>query len=267
MSGINQSVVLDVSRIRVLFRDDIGNAKTVTGTGFWLKHEGERVFVTNKHNVDPTLKLGSSITYVLESCDIELRLFSGQNPQSATKYFSVDIVCTPPVLSADADVALFVAPKFTTTCGAYRSGDVISSDDLADAKFFVEKLALMDQASFIGYAGNTQSQWWDQQWTLGVARTVNIASVPGIPFSHHDVPTTDCMLVAGLSFSGASGSLVVLHEKSIQAGPGLHNPHYVPPKIIGIMSGHWWDAARSPAMFQHSGLSYLTRSTAVLALL
>lgn len=267
MSGVNQSVVLDVSRIRVRFRDHLGNPKTVTGTGFWLKHEGERVFVTNKHNVDPTLKLGSSTAYVLESCDIELRLFSGQNPQSATKYFSVDIACTPPVLSTDADVALFVAPKFTETFGAYRSGDVISSDDLADAQFFVEKLALMDQASFIGYAGNANSQWWDQQWTLGVARTMNIASVPEIPFSHHDVPTADCMLVAGLSFSGASGSLVVLHEKSIQAGPGLHNPHYVPPKIIGIMSGHWWDAEQSPAMFQHSGLSYLTRSTAILALL
>ena len=230
-------------------------------------HERERAFVTNKHNVDPTLKLGSFTTYLLESCDIEPKRFAGQNPQSATKYFSVDITCTPLVLSTDADVALFIAPKFTTSCGTHRAGDVISSDDLADAQFFLDKLSLMDQASFIGYAENTQSKWWDQQWNLGIARTVNIASVPGIPFSHHDIPTADCILVAGLSFSGASGSLVMLHEKSIEVGPGFHNPHYVPPKIIGIMSGHWWDATQSPAMFQHSGLSYLTRSTAVLALL
>ncbi len=58
MSGINQSVVLDVSRIKVEFVDQIGNTKSVSGTGFWLTKGNIDVFVTNKHNIDPTINLG-----------------------------------------------------------------------------------------------------------------------------------------------------------------------------------------------------------------
>jgi hypothetical protein len=125
----------------------------------------------------------------------------------------------------------------------------------------------MDAASFIGFAGNKDSQWWDQLWRLGIARTVNIASVPGIPFTHADLKTSDVTLVAGLSFSGSSGSVVILHEKSLKVGDGLVNPHYVPPKVIGIMSGHWWDIGAEPGLFLHSGISYFTRSSSVLSLL
>jgi hypothetical protein len=267
MSGINQSIVLDVVRLRTSFKDDVGNSKVVSGSGFWMKHKQGRIFVTNKHNVDPSLKLGSETPYGLEQLAIELRLFDQNVPKAATQYFSVDLIHSPPALSDSADVAIFFDPSFLTPCDSYRPGNVLSSLDLADAAFFVNSVALMDTASFIGFAGNSVSRWWDSKWNLGVARTVNIASVPGIPFTHEDIRTSDTILVAGLSFSGSSGSIVVLHEKSIKPGLGLDNPNYVPAKVIGIMSGHWWDADQNPGMFHHSGLSYFTRSTSILSLL
>ena len=73
------------------------------------------------------------------------------------------------------------------------------------------------------------------------------------------------MLVSGLSFSGSSGSAVISHEKGIRLGVGLSGSNYVEPKLVGIMSGHWWNDEKQDA-FQHSGLSYLTSSIAIIDL-
>lgn len=89
MSGINQGVAFDVCRLRATFVDHIGNQKNISGTGFWLKHKGEKVFVANKHNLDPTLKLGVDTPFKLHSLEIELRKFkSGGIPMPETKFVS-----------------------------------------------------------------------------------------------------------------------------------------------------------------------------------
>jgi hypothetical protein len=76
------------------------------------------------------------------------------------------------------------------------------------------------------------------------------------------------MLVSGLSFSGSSGSPVFNHPKGSSPGGNVVDRSYVPSKIIGIMSGHFWENPDDPPeMFRHSGLSYLTQSTAILALI
>jgi len=59
--------------------------------------------------------------------------------------------------------------------------------------------------------------------------------------------------------------MVLLHQKGIPPGD-IVDPMYAPPTILGIMSGHWWDVAKEPEMFRHSGLSYFTRSTSILEL-
>ena len=266
MSGINQSVVLDVSRIKVEFVDQIGNTKSVSGTGFWLTKGNIDVFVTNKHNIDPTINLGVDTNFKLGRLQIELRFFVGNNPQNVTQFFEVDLTSSTVTASSNADAAIIKTPVFTTDVGAFRRGKSLTTTDLADATFHSEKVELMNVASFIGYPGTKTSQWWDQVWNLGIARLINIASVPGIPFTHPDLKTTDVTLVSGLSFSGSRGSVVILHEKSIKPGAGLSNPSYVPPKILGIMSGHWWDS-EAPAMLNHTGLSYYTRSPAIIELL
>lgn len=267
MSGINQGVVFDVCRLKAEFADEIGNAKSIAGTGFWIKDNHNKVFVTNKHNINPTLTFGADTKYRLCSLEIELRVINNSIPKPDTKFFSVDIGNSILEDSIDADAAVILNPKYLDNIGPYCSAEVLYKRDLADTTFFSQNLAIMDSASFIGFAGNQTSQWWDQQWHLGVARTVNIASVPSIPFTHRDVRTGDITLVAGLSFSGSSGSVVISHEKGVRDGAGLSNSSYVPPKIIGIMSGHWPDGQQQPGMFSHSGLSYFTRSTAILSLL
>ena len=50
--------------------------------------------------------------------------------------------------------------------------------------FFEQKVTAIDSASFIGFPGTRESKWWDTEWELPVARTVNIASQPSTPFSN-----------------------------------------------------------------------------------
>jgi len=267
MSGINQSVVLNVCRLVARFADDIGNHKAISGSGFWLLDGNDDIYVTNKHNVDPTIVFGDDTDLKIDSLEIELRLFQGNTPTSSTKFFEAINVPQCIKSAPSADVAIIRNPTYKNQTIQYRHGRVLKVGDLADQHFIEDKVQIMDVASFIGFPGKGMSRWWDQAWNLGIARSVNIASLPGVPFTHSDIKTKDITLVSGLSFSGSSGSVVILHEKSIKPGAGLVNPSYVPPKILGIMSGHWPEPGTTPAMLSHSGLSYFTRSTSIVNLL
>lgn len=267
MSGISQSVILDVCRLRSTFVDGAGNLVKISGSGFWVTTEKSHAFVTNKHNVDPTLKYEDDTEYKLETCEVELRQYSQKIPSTFTQFFEIKNFSDCLLKSKSADVAIMRDPKFSDDLGSYKFGTNFIKDDLADSSFFKEKVSMMDIASFIGFPGSGNSIWWDDQSNLPIARVVNIASLPTTPFSNKAIPTEDTVLVSGLSFSGSSGSVVLLHEKGIRTGQGLKNPGYVSPKILGIMSGHWWDPSAEPEMFSHSGLSYFTRSTSILELM
>lgn len=266
MTGINQGVVFNVCRIKGIFSDKIGNEKRFSGTGFWVQESGSNYFVTNKNNLDPTVSFGDSTKLNLFELEIELRNTINGQPIRKTKMFGLADL-TQIKVHDSADVAIIKDPQFTEDTGTYQAAGNFRKSDLADAIFFKNHCNVMDVASFIGYPGTSKSQWWDTDWNLGIARTVNIASLPQIPFSHSDVSTSEVCLVSGLSFSGSSGSVVLLHEKGVKPGHGLENPSYSGPKIIGIMSGHWPLPDTTPDMFNHSGLSYFTRSIAILELL
>jgi len=271
MSGISSSVAFSVTQIETTFADDLGNAKGGTGSGFWLElNSGKEVFVTNRHNVDPTVLFGSDTTLKLQGLRLCLRQFE-RIPQSdqirhspGTKFFPVDDC--PIYASGSSDCAIIV-PQFKEDTAPYEILTIIRQPDLADQTFFREKLEMMDLASFIGFPGRRGIPWWDEVMGLPIARIASIASYPGVDFKNRGIKTADVVLVSGLSFTGSSGSPVISHEKSIKLGKGLINPAYVPPMVIGIMSGHWWDEAETPEMFRHSGLSYLTRSTSILHLI
>jgi hypothetical protein len=266
MSGIASFVLFHVNKISVTFSDDIGNLKHISGTGFWLPRDGSSYFITNAHNIIPALKLGPDTKFQVEKFEIFLRKRKEDRWLFATYPCEVDLDKTRLGVHLSADVAIFSNVTFMS-----RATDLdytcFSFDDLADQQFFASSLSPMDLASFIGFPGRKGIPWYDELWQMAIARTVNIASYPEISFSNRSIPTTDTMLVSGLSFSGSSGSPVISHEKGIKVGPGLSGGAYAPPKLIGLMSGHWWDEENPGDPLRHSGLSYLTRSTAILELL
>jgi hypothetical protein len=268
MSGINKIVSFAVNRLKVTFKDSSGATKMGTGTGFWLELNAERrVFITNKHVVDPTVTFGPSTDFELETVELELRKRSDQTYYAETQFFMVKEPKKSLLISEFADCAIIIPPNLHEFPRKFQPSMVLTESDLADQKFFAEKVQIMDFTSFIGFPASTGGGWWDRSWNMPIARFASIASWPEIPFTNDYIKTGNVTLVTGLSFSGSSGSPIILHEKGIRTGPGLDNPDYVGPKVLGIMSGHWWEAADTPEMFIHSGLSYYTRSTAILDLL
>lgn len=73
VSGINPGMFFAVCQTKVCFRDDIGSQINIVGTGFWVELNEVHHFVTNKHNVDPTLKLGTDTRHKLCQVEIQLR--------------------------------------------------------------------------------------------------------------------------------------------------------------------------------------------------
>jgi len=268
MSGWTANAFTRVCRVKVDFGDDIGNTKQIEATGFWVG-EGETVhFITNRHNLDPTLKEGPETSLELRTVSIELREWKQHSMRPETRFFHVSNLERALRVHRTADVAALINPQFTEpTDGFPRLGFPASL--IAPPAFF-HKIMPMDVASFIGFPGKTGRPWYDELWKLPIARTVNIASWPQEPFSNRSIPTSDVTLVAGLSFAGSSGSPLLFHEKGIHltSDSAVQITGHIPPMIIGIMSGHWWgDEDQSNSMFFHSGLSYFTRSPTMLGLL
>lgn len=44
------------------------------------------------------------------------------------------------------------------------------------------------------------------------------------------------------------------------------DPTWRPARLVGVMSGHFLEDKEVPAMFAHTGLSYLTRSISLIEL-
>jgi hypothetical protein len=258
MTGISKEVVFTVSRIRTTFVNDIGNPPRMgSGTGVFLRgRSGKLAFVTNRHNVDPSMKLGAG--WALQDVDLLVRLHEAGAPVQETKWARLAMNRTR-VLVADAgDVAALADLESVGPLGnfGYKALNV----KLATDESFARDTQIMDPISFIGYPGLAGQPWWDEKWETPIARTATIASDPAIPFTNSSVYASDVTLVAGLSFSGSSGSPVFTHAK-----PGVVGAE--PPMLVGIMSGHLLDDPSSSHPMRHSGLSYYTRATSIAKVL
>ena len=265
MSGVPPEVVFFVQQIAVAFTDDLGNRRDIRGTGFWVRNNNVDYFVTNAHNIEPRIVLGSDTKFKLAGIKINLRL-KAYDTWLPGNYDSEVIINDCVKIHISADVAVLKNPRFLhVPLGmTYQCFDV---RDIADDKWINDHVNVMDTASFIGFPGAKGVPWYDELWNLGIARTVNIASHPEIGFSNSKIKTSDALLVSGLSFAGSSGSAVFSHEKAPRLTPVLGGGGYVSPKLIGIMSGHWGQQTTDADVFPHSGLSYFTRSGAILSLL
>jgi len=234
---------------------------------FWILDRNDRFFVTNRHNVDPALKLGRDTPFKLEGIKLQMRIQITPTSWGPGTSF-VPVLNTGKALTVhpNADVAVLTNPLLELS-GKFTQNSGFPLDQIADETFLSESVDPMDVASFIGFPGKDGKPWWDIRWEFPIARTVNVASWPRIPFTNAAIPIADTVLVSGLSFSGSSGSPVISHRKWNSEGSGAEHNGYIKPKLLGIMSGHWWDEEPGEGMFYHSGLSYFTRSNAILELI
>jgi hypothetical protein len=227
------------------------------------------IFVTNRHNVDPSLKFPDEEDLELLSLEMELRQWKDAKETPQTKFFPVELSTSGLRYSHSADCAILVDPSMEgRDLSAYPNASIIKSKDLVTPQAFDAGLVdPMEPAVFLGFPGSGGRQWWDDVWNMPVARQCLLASVPRIPFTNQYVRTKDTILVSGLSFSGASGSPVFLPPRGLAPGGDIHDPNWRPVLLVGLMTGHFWEPDATPEMFKHTGLSYMTRSSSIWDLL
>jgi hypothetical protein len=260
----NENLILAVHRLRSTFANALGATKSTMGTGFWVETIEGPTFVTNRHNVDASLRTTWLAGFHLSALEIELRFFGGDAATSATKFFAVSsLQCL--YSSHSADCSVLALPKLNDHDPvAFPISSVTKVKDIATAAEFESSIKVMEPAIFMGFPGSEGQHWWDEDWKLPIARECTLASWPAIPFGNSQIPTTDVLLVSGLSFSGSSGSPVFVMNRGLRPGGAVSDPTWRPARLIGIMSGHFEETTQVPSMFRHSGLSYLTRSTAII---
>lgn len=213
------------------------------------------IFVTNRHCLDGALAYGADSGLQLRDIEVEIREVEDGKAKAATVFFPV--INPKVILAASADCALIIAPEFKNFEPALFRSIAVSSNSLANSQWHSQEMHLTDRVYFLGFAaawvGVRKDLWWDTAWNLPVAREASIASPPSRTFTNPLITTDDVTIVSGHSFSGCSGSPVIHSGAS-------------GTRIVGIMSGHLAgkDHQSQPV---HGGLSWYTRSPAILDLL
>ena len=230
--------------------------RTFLASGFWVQlQEGHTAFCTNKHNVDPALKKPG---LQLAQLELEIRHADGRT----TTFHRVLNMGAALWAHEHADCAIVINPALENPPAGMHVLPIPEKFIATQAHF--EKLQIADEAFFLGFPGFDGRMWFDTAATLPIARSASLASIPSIPFTNPEIKTSDTLMVAGLSFTGSSGSFVANRAKGVPPGGDISDPGHVPSYIVGIMSGHFSEPApEQPAALRHGGLSYFTRSTAL----
>ncbi len=304
MPGIHFRTVFSVARIQPYFIAD-GTAREIgaespAATGFWVLAQTRQeqlvleqgrpprispadfvsVFVTNRHVVDQRLTSAGS-TFRLSRVEIELRQrHQGERADIAreTKFFEVSNLESALFVADTADCAIICAPTWRDDDGRHGPAAAIADSMVAGEDAFANgNIEICQPVAFIGFPHAGGPGWWDTGWNFAIAREASIASLPHVPFTNDSIKTSDVTLLSGLSFNGSSGSPVFTHRKydldhvtaAFQLAGALNSQplRAIEPLLVGIMSGHFNRPADEPEMLRHSGLSYMTRSTTIRALL
>ena len=287
-----ETVAFNVTRIRTTFRD-VETEETCAprlGTGFWLKTtEGKYLLVTNRHMLDPQLGFSDPEDWALHSVEVELRCVTGEvADMTQTEFLAVDYLSqclfVPIVPTGKApDCAFLADPEFIGQEPHHAHQGFASFNEIALATedHLKADLKMMDPVAFIGFPGPSDAPWYDHFNQIPIARMATVASF--YIYSNAMIRTADVSLVSGYSFGGSSGSPVISYPKGFQDGNhsggwlrrifgGITRspePIFRPGRLVGIMSGHYPDheQTETPKMYQHTGLSHFTRSSAILALI
>jgi hypothetical protein len=276
MLDYRRELFLGVTRIQSVF---VGPRRVGTGTGFWIRlASGQACFVTNRHNLDPSLNFPDQPDLHLETASIELRRSYGIDEgepsyDSETRYFELDETQSKIFALDNADCAV-VMPKFKESTEGFSICAPFDESDLADEDFFQTTLMPIHEVYFIGFPGRgayfqlgkTEIPWWDTKWNLPITRSAVVASMPFLQFHNERIKTGDVLLVSGMSFKSSSGSPVISKQIGFRVTPPL-KCDYIPEKLVGIMSGHWWAGNDDSGNPIHGGLSYFTRSPSILHLI
>jgi hypothetical protein len=262
---LNPDILFGIPQIKTTFAGP--QVITATGTGFWVSKEGQIYLVSNRHLFDPNRiqGLADAQDYSVQTTEVGLHGFDEKTKRFTDLYgwHRIDIAGEHLKYSPNSDNDIAVIrlshgfPK-PFRIWAIPIGDFATSEDLAT------NIHPGDHIFIIGYPDT----WYDAQNNLPIVRGGFVSSAP--QFDYSDVlgrVRGNCIAIEATSFAGSSGSPVITRSKGIKAGPGLAGGDYQPLRVIGVNAGHfpyyWEDKSTQVVRFEHSGISYIYKSTAI----
>ena len=143
-----------------------------------------------------------------------------------------------------------------TSVAPQQSSFFVPINLLATAKDYESQFSVCDFVAFPGFP-----EWYDKLQQRPILRSGTIASDPRYDYSFVPEYKGECVAYEAFSYGGSSGSPVFAVEKGPKPGPGISFPGFRELKLLGINAGHLNVGSSNP---QHSGISYLYKSSAIL---
>ena len=264
--GINNTLLYSACKVSSVFQcNATGKELKLAGTAFFTTNKkGEVCLITNRHMIEINYnrKDDKYKTFNLTALYVDNRR---NNPQTGlpTDIVDLKIENLNKIQFSDQyenDIACLINVKIA---GAENKEIAFSVpyDFFATDEFIKTKLSVGDFVAFPGFP-----KWYDVHNNNPILRTGTIASDPRFDYSPDQNYKGASMAYEAFSFGGSSGSPVFAMQKGfpvagiIQAGPDF----YRPIKLIGINAGHLSDLGYAA---QHSGISYMYKSSEILAII
>jgi len=253
--GINNTYLYSAKKIIAKWSD--GNSSVeLRGTGFFIDKNGELIFVTNRHMVepgydDPKYKGFGIVEFRFETISTMGSDTPPQNHSIASITNFNDFVFHP---NPNNDVACLTNPQVSID-HQIKVSFTIPYSMLATAEWIASKLSVCDTIAYPGFP-----EWYDRQNNTPIFRMGTIASDPRLNYSYiTGAPDAARIAYEGFSSGGASGSPVFAIQRGFQIRGGItaSEGFYREVKLIGINAGHFNDQKG------HSGISYLYKSSVI----
>lgn len=242
--------------------------RSVSATGFVIKSKGENLcFLTNRHVVDCAYIDSALVGWRRSSITAALHLAPIGSAGSLPRLVGT-IAIDPDQVRYHSDQTIDLAGfKFPRRvhCAEDLPVDVefpffLSNELIVDAARFEDAVQVGEVVAFPGYP-----EWYDKNGDRPVLRTGTIVSDPRSDFRMKPGPPergdgNSQIAFEAFSYSGNSGSPVFVMQRGMRDGEGIiHNGIYHPFLLVGINAGHVNSDSGN-----HSGLSYMYKSTAIL---
>ena len=261
--GLDNRYLYSAYRITTEFTSEFNEPTAGHGTGFWvMTNQSQLALVTNRHIIDPEYDKLKNRGYQLNRLVV-----SGKRNVPPSQLPDVDVtfeVVAPNVRYSNVyqnDIACIVNPQVKVDIGspAATIDFFIPINLLATAKDYESEFSVCDFVAFPGFP-----EWYDKLQQRPILRSGTIASDPR--YNYSDVPEYkgECVAYEAFSYGGSSGSPVFAVQKGPKPGAGISFPGFRELKLIGINAGHL-NVGNSHQ--QHSGISYLYKSSAILDIL
>jgi len=259
--GLPKVLLYAAYKLSVTFSDPGTEDRTFDGTCFLLNRENDLFLVTNRHCVDHLYK-DRQRNRSLEFKELKFAGFFHEAGYAELRPIDIEQsdFLFPENFSEDVAVARISKRKLWTSNNQVKSSANMSIDFLAAKDEIDNELYPCDTVASPAYP-----EWYNQSNNSPIMRMGAIASDPSEDYIAADLDPARRIAYEAFSFSGASGAPVF----ALETGLRMDGLRYRRGFLVGINAGSLPVRQAEDRRYQgqHSGISYMYKSTIIAELI